>query len=69
MELSFISPIVGERYIDKIKDIVYDIGWNIGIANSVNQNEIISMAKELCNKNDIFLNKTFDFSLEISINI
>lgn len=61
MELSFISPIVGERYIDKIKDIVYDIGWNIGIANSVNQNEIISMAKELCNKNDIFLNKNPSF--------
>lgn len=61
IELSFISPIVGRRYAKKIQDISNEIGWDIGISNSINQNEVIQLAERLCRKNDILLSKNPSF--------
>lgn len=61
IELSFITPIIGKRYTEKIQEISNRIGWSIGISNTVNQNEIIAIAKDLCSSNGIFLNKNPSF--------
>lgn len=61
MELSFISPVVGKRYSDKIAKLAKETGWDISISNSVNQNEVISCANRLCNKIGISLKKNPSF--------
>ncbi|WP_138203050.1 MBL fold metallo-hydrolase [Haloimpatiens lingqiaonensis] len=62
MELVFITPMVGQRYLDKLKDISENIGWNIKISTSCNQNEIITIALKLCNERGILLKKNPAFS-------
>lgn len=44
IELSFISPIIGEKYIDVISDLEKEVGWKISISNFSNQIEIIQIA-------------------------
>ncbi|WP_234124693.1 MBL fold metallo-hydrolase [Clostridium hydrogenum] len=63
MELSFISPVIGRKYIGKLELMARDIGWNIGISNSVNQNEILNIAVRLCAKAGIKLKKNPSFNL------
>lgn len=61
-ELSFISPNIGKKYEEMLKIIAKDIGWNIGISNSVNQNGIVNLASRLCSENDIMLKKNPSFN-------
>lgn len=57
IELNFISPKVGKRYIHKIEALSENIAWNIKIASAVNQNAITNFAVQLCNENGIKLKK------------
>ncbi|AYD40330.1 MBL fold metallo-hydrolase [Clostridium fermenticellae] len=57
IELSFISPEVGKRYIEKLKCISQKTGWNISLSKSVNQNEIIKLALRFCDTEKIKLKK------------
>ena len=43
--------------------IAKDIGWNISISNSVNQNEVINIAVRLCAEEGIKLKKNPSFNL------
>jgi uncharacterized protein len=72
MELAFISPVVGKRYIEKLKDLAKEIGWNLSISSSVNQNEILNLAIRLCQKEGIKLSKNPSFnpsSLKVKIKV
>lgn len=62
IELSFISPIVGKRLSKKIAAIASNIGWNITISKSFNQNEISHLARKLCEENGIKLIKNPSFN-------
>ncbi|MDI3547447.1 MAG: uncharacterized protein PWR10_1099 [Halanaerobiales bacterium] len=47
LELYFISPEVGERYLDIIEKLEEDTGWNIKLGQTPIQNEIINLARRL----------------------
>ncbi|MBN1421770.1 MAG: MBL fold metallo-hydrolase [Planctomycetes bacterium] len=47
IELSFISPEVGERYREAIESVAAEIGWRIRVAPSPNQIEICERARRL----------------------
>ncbi|SKC49339.1 MBL fold metallo-hydrolase [Maledivibacter halophilus] len=53
IELSFISPPIGEKYRKVLKDLEEKTGWNIIIANNPNQNEIIKIVKNICRQKEI----------------
>lgn len=57
LELSFISPAAGLRYRQEIQALSDQTGWCIGIADKVNQNELFKVARLLCMKYGISLNK------------
>lgn len=63
LELSFISPIIGRKYAEKMQFIAKEIGWNMSISNSVNQNEVTNIAVRLCAKEGIKLKKNPSFNL------
>ncbi|MFD3156044.1 MBL fold metallo-hydrolase [Haloimpatiens sp. FM7330] len=72
IELSFITPVIGQKYIDKLNDISKYIGWKLKISNSCNQNEIINLALRLCNKSGIELKKNPSFNpmtLEVTLKL
>lgn len=48
LELSFVSPMVGERYREELQQIADQIGWRIQIADKVNQNALFQMIRMLC---------------------
>lgn len=62
IELSFITPVIGEKCKNDIEHIAKIIGWKIKISNSVNQNEIINMASSLCNMTSIKIKKNPSFN-------
>lgn len=62
IELSFISPIIGKKYVNKINDLVYETGWSMKVSDSVNQNEIIKFAAVLCRREGIVLKKNPSFN-------
>lgn len=62
IELSFISPAIGRKYIQKINDLVQKTGWSMKVSDAVNQNEIIRIASELCKKEGISLKKNPSFN-------
>jgi Predicted metal-dependent RNase, consists of a metallo-beta-lactamase domain and an RNA-binding KH domain len=62
IELYFISPEIGRKYIEKINDLVKKTGWSMKISDAVNQNEIIRLALELCKKEGINLKKNPSFN-------
>ena len=57
LELSFISPSIGLRYQRELQALSDRIGWCIGIADKVNQNELFKTAQLLCLKYGISLCK------------
>ncbi|MPQ43382.1 MBL fold metallo-hydrolase [Clostridium tarantellae] len=57
LELAFISPKIGELYSEKLSHICCETGWNIGISDKVNQNELMNLSNMLCFKNGIVLKK------------
>lgn len=62
MELSFISPNIGLKYREKLKALSLETGWNILISKSVNQNEIIRLALQLCLEKGVELKKNPSFN-------
>jgi hypothetical protein len=72
IELCFISPVIGKKYIDKINDLVNKTGWSMKVSETVNQNEIMNLATMLCRKEGITLKKNpsfnaTDLSVELKI--
>ncbi len=57
IELSFISPEIGNLYEDTIARLEKNIGWNIRINQNPNQNEIIKTVKFLLREKDVQINK------------
>lgn len=57
LELSFISPAVGRRYSCQLQMLADQTGWQIAIADKVNQNELLKTAQLLCIKYEIPLCK------------
>lgn len=62
IELSFISPVIGEKYKIHIQDLANLTGWNISISSSANQNEIINIALDICKRKNIKLKKNPSFN-------
>ncbi|GCD11522.1 MBL fold metallo-hydrolase [Clostridium tagluense] len=62
IELTFISPIIGRKYLHKFEALSKEIAWNINIATSVNQNAIINLAVQLCDENKVNLKKNPAFN-------
>lgn len=66
IELSFISPGIGKKYIHNIEAVSENIAWNIKVAATVNQNAITNFAVRLCNENEIKLIKNPAFISDTS---
>lgn len=62
IELAFISPVIGRRFKERIEELASITGWDMSIGNSVNQNEIIALAANLCSENGIKLKKNPSFN-------
>jgi hypothetical protein len=58
IELFFAAPAYGFRSAQEIQDAASQIGMNIHIADSVNQQEIFAYIAELCRRSGISLQKT-----------
>lgn len=72
IELTFISPIIGEKFTEKLCHLCNETGWNIAISDKVNQNEIINITKILCSKYNIELKKNPSFNpsdISLKLNI
>jgi Cft2 family RNA processing exonuclease len=61
IELSFISPQVGERYRKIIDQLESRLRWPIQINPAPNQNEILNTGRRLLVKNQVRLNKNLSF--------
>ncbi|ACM61025.1 Cft2 family RNA processing exonuclease [Caldicellulosiruptor bescii] len=57
IELSFVTPFVGERYKDKIEELSEKTGWDIKVSQSINQVEMINILKEILSKYSIEIQK------------
>ena len=57
LELSFLSPALGRRCSGILEEISRQTGWRIHIADSVNQNAVLLIARRLCEQYDIPLRK------------
>ena len=62
LELSFISPMIGEKCGDKLKEIAEVTGWDISIARTVNHNQVTNIAAMLCNSAGLVLKKNPSFN-------
>ncbi|MFT8315294.1 MAG: MBL fold metallo-hydrolase RNA specificity domain-containing protein [Clostridium sp.] len=62
IELFFITPVIGDKYKEKLYSLVKHTGWTMCISRSANQNEIINFAVMLCAKNEIILRKNPSFN-------
>jgi predicted metal-dependent RNase len=72
IELVFISPKIGQKYEEKLEHLSLEMGWSIAISDKVNQNELINIAKLLCEKNEVLLKKNPSYNpsnMSISLNI
>ncbi|AEF18117.1 beta-lactamase domain protein [Thermoanaerobacterium xylanolyticum LX-11] len=57
IELSFISKAVGERYTEKIDELIKRTGWPILVGNGCNQIEVINIAKRVFGEMGVKLKK------------
>ena len=62
IELTFISPVIGRKFLHKLEVLSKELAWNINIATSVNQNAIINLALQLCDENEVKLRKNPAFN-------
>lgn len=70
IELSFISPVIGKKYTEKVSQLAKITGWNMSISSAVNQNEIIRIAQVLCRREGIIIKKNPSFNpLNLSIEL
>lgn len=58
LELSFISPAIGQQYAETLQTLANQIGWRIRIADKVNQMELFHVAQLLCQRYEIEMQKT-----------
>ena len=58
LEIAFISPMIGHRYIEELQTISNQTGWRICISDRVNQNGLLKNAQLLCLKYGISLAKS-----------
>lgn len=61
IELSFISPAVGERYRALIEKLESEVYWSIRIGQSVNQHEALNAAKRLLAEKGVEVKKNLAF--------
>lgn len=61
IELSFISPEIGQQWQDVIKHLEEETCWNIRIAKNPNQNEILKLARRMLEGADLYLKKNPGF--------
>jgi len=57
IELSFISKVVGERYKEKIDELIKKTGWTIVVGSGCNQIEVINIAKRVFGEMGVKLKK------------
>ncbi|WP_205410199.1 hypothetical protein [Acetivibrio cellulolyticus] len=57
IELSFISPAIGQKYQYLIDELESQIRWSIRINPTPNQNEVFNIATRIFNENGILLKK------------
>lgn len=57
IELSFISPMIGEKYIEVINKAILHTGWRMKISQSTNLNEVVNQVKFLCSQHGIVIQK------------
>lgn len=62
IELTFISPIVGKRFENKINELTEVTGWDMSIGSSTNQNEVLILASNFCKEQGIRLLKNPSFN-------
>ena len=58
IELSFISPAVGQRFAEQIQRAADQTGWRLRISDKINQIALIQTAQSLCMESGITLKKT-----------
>jgi len=61
IELTFISPEIGQRYMDIILQLEEKTGWPMRINPNPNQNEIIKLARRLLEQRGLRLKKNPGF--------
>jgi len=61
IELSFISPLVGKRYEEQIKEVMKQTGWDIRINSAANQNEILKIGKRMLEENGMKVKKNLSY--------
>ena len=61
IELSFISPFVGERYVKLIEDLEARTCWNIRINQTSNQNEILKIGKNIFDGKGVSLKRSLSY--------
>ncbi|MBA5850950.1 MBL fold metallo-hydrolase [Clostridium sp. cel8] len=64
IELSFITNVIGRKYIKEIEKLSEKTGWDIKISDSANQNDIINILKSICNMHNIELKKNPSFMID-----
>ncbi len=57
MELSFITPQIGNLYVDDIEKLQKQTGWPMAIGKNPNQNEMIKVVKQICREASISMPK------------
>ena len=61
IEISFITPIIGQKYLNQIEDLEKELGYRIKIAKSYNQIEVIQKATRLLKQQGVIVKKTPGF--------
>ncbi len=57
LELSFISPAIGQQYAETLQALANQTGWRIRIADKVNQMELFHIVQLLCQRYQIEMQK------------
>jgi len=57
IELSFVTPFVGEKYKDKLVQLSEKTGWDIRVSQTINQVEMINILNEILSKYNIEIQK------------
>ena len=57
LQIAFLSPQLGRKVQDTLQRIANQTGWRIRIADSVNQNAIITYTNQICKSHQVVLRK------------
>lgn len=61
IELTFISPVIGEKYRDLLDELESRIRWNLRINPTPNQNEIFNLGTRIINEKGVSLKKNLAY--------